>query len=86
MVVGELRSGRGGSVADLAWSEDGSRLSVLGGRNGSEVEVWDVGERRVVRQWKDDAAFGGLLMRQNGDYTAIGWVDSFYALANTLQI
>ncbi|KAL1407056.1 U3 snoRNP protein [Vanrija albida] len=72
VVVGELRSGRGGTVADLTWSDDGSQLNVLGGANGDEVEVWDIAERNVVRQWKDDRAFGGLVMRNSSEYTAIG--------------
>jgi U3 small nucleolar RNA-associated protein 18 len=73
-VVAELRSGRGASVVDLVWSVDGRELSVLGGRDGAEVEVWDVGERKVVRKWQDDRAFGGAIMRRSGDgaYTAIG--------------
>ncbi|TXT04990.1 hypothetical protein VHUM_03810 [Vanrija humicola] len=72
VVVAELRSGRGGTVADLTWSNDGSRLNVLGGANGDEVEEWDIAERSVVGQWKDDRAFGGLVMRHSNDYTAIG--------------
>lgn len=74
VVVAELRSGRGGTVADLTWSDDGSQLNVLGGANGDEVEVWDIAERSVVRQWKDDRAFGGLIMRNSNAYTAIGYV------------
>ncbi|WWD15649.1 hypothetical protein CI109_100071 [Kwoniella shandongensis] len=73
-VVAELRSGRGGSVADLNWSTDGKELNVLGGRDGGEVEVWDVGERKIGRRWKDDRALGGTVLRssQDGAYTAIG--------------
>lgn len=73
-VVAELRSGRGGTVCDLVWSKDGRELSVLGGREGSEVEVWDVGNRRVVRKWRDDRAFGGGVMRlsKDGEFAAIG--------------
>lgn len=73
VVVAELRSGRGGAVEDFCWNEDGSQLSVLGGRNGAEVEVWDVGERKIVDQWKDDRAFGGLVMCQSSaGHRAIG--------------
>lgn len=72
-VVCELRSGRGGGVGEMVWSEDGKELDVLGGRDGGEVEVWNVGERRVVRKWGDEGAFGGeVLKRGNGGYTAIG--------------
>ncbi|BEI87660.1 uncharacterized protein CcaverHIS019_0103780 [Cutaneotrichosporon cavernicola] len=73
VVVAELKSGRGGTVADLAWSEDSSELSVLGGRDGAEVEVWDVSEKKIVRRWKDDRAYGGQLIRQyRSQYTAVG--------------
>ena len=73
-VVADLRSGRGGAVMSLDWSRDGKELSVLGGRDGAEVEVWNVGERKVVRRWRDDRAFGGMVMHSSrgGDYTAIG--------------
>jgi U3 small nucleolar RNA-associated protein 18 len=73
-VVADLRSGRGGAVAALDWSRDGRELSVLGGRDGAEVEVWNVAERKVVRKWRDDRAFGGMVMESSrgGDYTAIG--------------
>lgn len=75
-VIADLRSGRGGAVCGLVWSLDGKELSVLGGRDGAEVEVWNVGERKVVRKWSDDRAFGGVMMVQSrsGEYTAIGWV------------
>ncbi|WVW83473.1 hypothetical protein I302_105494 [Kwoniella bestiolae CBS 10118] len=73
-IVAELRSGRGGSIADLTWSTDGKELSVLGGRDGAEVEVWDLAERRVVRRRRDDRALGGTIMRcsRDGSYTAVG--------------
>lgn len=73
-VVADLRSGRGGAVAALEWSRDGKELSVLGGRDGAEVEVWDVGQRKVVRKWRDDRAYGGTVLESSrgGEYTAIG--------------
>jgi U3 small nucleolar RNA-associated protein 18 len=73
-VVAELKSGRGGAVCGMTWSLDGRELSVLGGRDGAEVEVWNVGERRIVRKWGDDRAYGGSMMVQSrsGEYTAIG--------------
>ena len=72
-VVSELKSGRGGSIGSLLWT-GGRELSVLGGRDGTEVEVWDVGERKVIRKWSDERMFGGDLMRESGDgrYTAVG--------------
>ncbi|OCF44724.1 hypothetical protein I317_01413 [Kwoniella heveanensis CBS 569] len=73
-VVAEFKSGRGGSVDDFLWSHDGKELSVLGGRDSSEVEVWDLGERRISRKWKDDRALGGVIIKgsKDGAYTAIG--------------
>ena len=73
-VVADLRSGRGGSVVDTVWSLDGRELSVLGGRDGAEVEVWDLGQRRVARKWGDDRAYGGSVMRRSADggFTAVG--------------
>lgn len=75
-VIADLRSGRGGAVAALDWNRDGTELSVLGGRDGAEVEVWNVGERKVIRKWRDDRAYGGTIMESNkgGEYTAIGYV------------
>ena len=69
-VVAELVSGRGGATAAVQWSADGRYLEVLGGRTGSEVEVWDVGERRVTGRVEDERAYGGKILR-DGEYTAI---------------
>ncbi|WWC61442.1 uncharacterized protein I303_104026 [Kwoniella dejecticola CBS 10117] len=73
-VVAELRSGRGGTSTDLLWSPNGRELSVLGGRDGAEIEVWDVAERRIKSKWRDDRALGGTILRssKDGKYTAIG--------------
>ena len=72
--MAELKGGRGGTVVDVQWSNDGHELSVLGGGDGAQVEVWDVGMRKVVRRWRDDRAFGGMVLSQSRDqqYTAIG--------------
>ncbi|ORX39627.1 WD40-repeat-containing domain protein [Kockovaella imperatae] len=72
-VVAELKSGRGGSVVDLVWTGQ-KELSVLGGRDGAEVEVWDVGSRSVVRKWRDERCYGGSIMRLSEDekWTAVG--------------
>ncbi|WVR04945.1 hypothetical protein IAU60_001957 [Kwoniella sp. DSM 27419] len=73
-VVAELRSGRGGGIADLLWDPSGKALSVLGGRDNAEVEVWDLGERRIKTKWRDDRALGGTIMKasKDGSYTAVG--------------
>jgi len=73
-VIAELKSGRGGAVTAMTWSRDSKELSVLGGVDACSVEVWDVAERKVLRKWRDDRAFGGTTMQVSGDgqYTAIG--------------
>jgi len=70
-------------VLDLVWDLDGRELSVLGGRDGAEVEVWDVGERKVVRKWQDDRAFGGAVMQRSADgaFTAVGCVHLILSLS-----
>jgi U3 small nucleolar RNA-associated protein 18 len=70
-VIAELRSGRGGGVEGLVWAGQ-DELWVLGGREGSEVECWDLGQRRVVRKWGDEGAFGGKVFRLHEGYAAIG--------------
>ncbi|WVQ70415.1 uncharacterized protein L199_008642 [Kwoniella botswanensis] len=87
-VVAELRSGRGGYTADLTWSQNGRELNVLGGRDGAEVEVWDIAERRMVRRWRDDRALGGTLMRnsRDGNYTAIGSTTGIVNIYNSTSL
>lgn len=72
--MAELKSGRGGKTAGLVWGSSGKELEVLGGRDGAEVEVWDIGERKIARKWADDRAFGGEVIKRSrtGEYTAIG--------------
>ncbi|WVF72494.1 hypothetical protein IAT40_007310 [Kwoniella sp. CBS 6097] len=84
-VVAEFKSGRGGSIDDFLWSNDGKELSVLGGRDSSEVEVWDLGERRISRKWRDDRALGGVIMKgsKDGAYTAIGSTTGIVNLYST---
>ena len=55
----------------IDWRKGGRELWVLG--EGSEVDVWDLGERRCVARWKDQGGFGGRLLKgsRNGDYCAV---------------
>jgi len=75
-VVGSLKMNS--AVKSLWWTkggkEDGRHLMSLG--DDAEVYVWDVGERRCVRRWKDDGGFGSLMMSGDsaGNYLAIGCV------------
>lgn len=72
-VVGSVKMNSG--VKDVWWSNgrDGnSELMSLG--ENSEVYVWDVGQRKCLRKWKDDGGYGSQIMRgdTNGQYLGIG--------------
>ena len=56
-VIGSVKMNS--SVKSLWWNNQGELLS-LG--EDSEVYVWDVGERRCIRRWKDDGGFGSNLI------------------------
>lgn len=72
-VIGSMKmgGGSGGGVKSLWWAPSEGQ-SVLGGGAGgdgrphlaamtadSEVYLWDVGERKCVRKWKDEGGFRG---------------------------
>ncbi|ODN99333.1 hypothetical protein I350_07504 [Cryptococcus amylolentus CBS 6273] len=84
-LVAELRSGRGGSISALDWSASGKQLNVLGGRDGAEVEIWDVGQRGIVGKWRDEGMRGGNVMERSGDgqYTAVGSTTGIVNLYST---
>lgn len=71
-LVMTLNSGRQGGVKDLMWMQDGREIWVLG--EGSMVDVWDVGARRIKWRWVDDGGFGGTMLRRSADsdYCAVG--------------
>ncbi|RDB27348.1 putative U3 small nucleolar RNA-associated protein 18 [Hypsizygus marmoreus] len=94
-VIGSLKcGGGGGGVRALWWAPDSSAAdSVLGGgasvgegrqhlavlSGDAEVYLWDVGERRCVRRWKDEGGFrgagrvmAGTAAGGNGGYLAVG--------------
>ncbi|KXN91203.1 putative U3 small nucleolar RNA-associated protein 18 [Leucoagaricus sp. SymC.cos] len=90
-VIGSIKcSLGGGSVAGVWWYDGSSSSDVLGdvGVGGpkthlavltsdAEVYLWDVGERRCVRRWKDEGGFRGagraLAGTQTGNaYMAVG--------------
>ncbi|KAF5346056.1 hypothetical protein D9756_010808 [Leucocoprinus leucothites] len=89
-VIGSVKcSLGGGSVAGMWWFDGSSSPSVLGDvgmgprthlavlTSDAEVYLWDVGERRCVRRWKDEGGFRGagrvLASTQTGGaYMAIG--------------
>ena len=71
-LIGTLNSGRTGGVKDLLFMKGGSELWVLG--EGSEVDVWDMSERRCIARWRDEGGFGGSMMvgSTDGEYCAVG--------------
>ena len=96
-VVGSLKcSGGGGGVRALWWTPDsGGSAGALGSAGGgresrrhlavlsgdAEVYLWDVGERRCVRRWKDEGGFrgagramAGSVTGGNGGWLAVGSV------------
>ncbi|CAK5268602.1 unnamed protein product [Mycena citricolor] len=54
-VVGSLKCGA--SIKSLWWTGQDDTLAAL--TNDSEVYLWDVGQRRCVRRWKDEGGFRG---------------------------
>ncbi|KAG6887997.1 hypothetical protein C0995_011102 [Termitomyces sp. Mi166 len=56
-VVGSLKCGGGGGGIRSLWWPSAQQLAVLSG--DAEVYLWDVGERRCVRRWKDQGGFRG---------------------------
>ncbi|KAH9850610.1 WD40 repeat-like protein [Lenzites betulinus] len=72
-VVGSLKMNSG--ARSLWWS--GEELLTLG--EDSEVYVWDVGQRRCLRRWKDDGGYGSQLLAgdRSGKYLATGYVQPF---------
>lgn len=72
-VVGSVKMNA--AVKSLSWAHDGSG-QLLSLAEDSEVYVWDVGERRCIKRWKDDGGFGSRLMAgdRTGRHLAIGCV------------
>ncbi|KAJ3751351.1 WD40-repeat-containing domain protein [Lentinula detonsa] len=78
-VIGSLKcSNGGGGVKGLWWaspeldSESREYLTVLTG--DSEVYLWDVGERRCVRRWRDEGGFRGTGRVLTGNGKGSGWL------------
>lgn len=74
-LITTINSGKTGGVKDLAFmGREGRELWVLGGEAGTEVDIWDLGERRIVKKWKDEGGFGGHMLRtsRDGEYCAVG--------------
>lgn len=79
-VVGSLKCGGGGGGVRSLWWPSAQQLAVLSG--DAEVYLWDVGERRCVRRWKDEGGFrgAGQVMtgwrgaREETGFLAVGYV------------
>lgn len=76
-VVGSVKMNSG--VQALWWnrhsgSDASSELMTLS--SDAEVYVWDVGERRCVKRWKEEGGYGATVMSgdENGRYLCIGCV------------
>ncbi|KAJ6570248.1 WD40-repeat-containing domain protein [Mycena vulgaris] len=67
-VVGSLKCGT--SVKALWWTGADGGLAAL--TNDSEVFIWDVGERRCLRRWKDEGGFRGSGRAMTGSPN--GWL------------
>ncbi|VDB86541.1 unnamed protein product [Peniophora sp. CBMAI 1063] len=66
-----VASVKGNTTAKSMWWS-GNRLMTLG--EDSEVYLWDVGERRCARRWKDDGGFGATVLTGDrpSSYLAVG--------------
>jgi len=77
-VVGSIKcSSAGGGVKALWWTGDssGSGKAHLAALTGdAEVYLWDIGERRCVRRWKDDGGFRGTGRVMTGTSKGKGWL------------
>ncbi|KAF7327524.1 Methyltransf-2 domain-containing protein [Mycena kentingensis (nom. inval.)] len=60
----------GASLRSMWWKGGGGNLVAL--TNDSEVYIWDVGERRCIRRWKDDGGYRGSARCMTG--TQNGWL------------
>jgi len=98
--VGSLKcGGGGGGVRAIWWAPDnGASVGALGAGGGdrrhlavlsgdAEVYLWDVGQRRCVRRWKDEGGFRGAGRAmtgsgagENGGLLAVGLVTLFSLL------
>ncbi|KAK0475155.1 WD40-repeat-containing domain protein [Armillaria novae-zelandiae] len=72
-VVGTLKGGASGGIRELWWTKDGEGegLAVLSG--DAEVCLWDVGQRRCLRRWRDEGGFRGAGRAMAGSTTG-GWM------------
>lgn len=67
-VVGSVKMNA--SAKSLQWL--GEELLTLG--EDSEVYIWDVGQRKCIRRWKDEGGHGSQILGgdRSGKYLAVG--------------
>ncbi|KAJ9110858.1 hypothetical protein QFC19_001367 [Naganishia cerealis] len=88
-LITTINSGKTGGVKDLAFmGREGKELWVLGGEAGTEVDIWDLGQRQIIKKWKDEGGFGGHMLRssKNGEYCAIGATTGVVNVYDTSEI
>lgn len=71
-VVGSVKMNSG--VKGVWWSRGSSRSELMSLGQDAEVYVWDVGERKCLRRWKDDGGYGSHIVNgdRGGKYLGIG--------------
>ncbi|KZT24383.1 WD40 repeat-like protein [Neolentinus lepideus HHB14362 ss-1] len=71
-VVGSVKMNAG--VKSVWWARGGEARELMTLSEDSEVYIWDVGQRRCIKRWKEDGGFGSRVMvgDNKGQYLAIG--------------
>lgn len=71
-VVGSVKMNSG--VKSVWWTQGSGRSELMSLGEDAEVYVWDVGEKRCVRKWKDEGGYGSHIMSgdRSGQYLGIG--------------
>ncbi|KAG7439545.1 WD40 repeat-like protein [Guyanagaster necrorhizus] len=72
-VVGTLKCGAGGGIRQLWWTKEGEEEGLAMLTGDADVCLWDVGQRRCVRRWRDEGAFRGAGRAIAGTTTG-GWM------------
>lgn len=71
-VIGSVKMNAG--VKSVWWTRGSGRSELMSLGEDAEVYVWDVGEKRCVRRWKDDGGYGSHIISgdRTGQYLGIG--------------
>lgn len=73
-VVGSVKMNSAVKGVWWAKSSGGGRSELMSLGEDAEVYVWDVGERRCIRRWKDEGGFGSTTIAgdRGGQYLGLG--------------